>query len=212
MSTISPHEKKLGLLSLPDEVLLQILIDVAPHLQDPQRLDHSPFALHGPYGRFQGSMLVNRRLFRLGTEISLCSFVHKAQMMYTYTTLANVEEIDPTEQQYCCLPLPLAHNSLRRMRLDVTMNGSEFPPTFPKDVKGYLERFAALREVEIVMLVGVYRPKEVIAEHAQRMWEAVREWMEERPDARPVRRSAKATAWYLGSCSGAPMWKSDETD
>ncbi|KAK4949556.1 hypothetical protein LTR10_012174 [Elasticomyces elasticus] len=204
MSTISPPEKA-GLLSLPDEVLLQVLNDVAPHLQDSQRLDQSPFT----YGRFQSSMLVNRRFLRLGTEVSLCSFVHKAQMMYT--TLAH-EEIDPTEQQYCCLPLPLAHNSLRRMRLDVTMKDTELSQTIPKDVKSYLERFAALREVEIVMLVWRYQPKEVIAEHAQRTWEAVRKWMEEGPDAKPVRRSAKVTAWKVSSCCDAPVWKSDEEE
>ncbi|KAK5745019.1 hypothetical protein LTR17_001770 [Elasticomyces elasticus] len=206
MATILPPEKA-GLLSLPDEVLLQVLGDVAPHLQDPERLDHSPFALHGPYGRYQRSMLVNRRLFRLGTEVSLCSFVHKAHMVYR---TKDVEEIDSTEQQYCCLPLPLAHNSIRRMRLDVTMEGTELPPTFQKDIESYLERFAALREVEIVMLVSVYQPKEVIAEHAQRMWETVRKWMEEGPDAKPIQRSAKAAAWKLGFCCGTPVWKSDE--
>ncbi|KAK5726888.1 hypothetical protein LTR15_002778 [Elasticomyces elasticus] len=133
-------------------------------------------------------------------------------MKYSWRTL-DAEEIDPTEQQYCCLPLPPAHNSLRRMRLDVTMEGTKLPVTFPEDVKSYLERFAALREVEIVMLVWVYKPKEMIAGHAQRTWEVVREWMEEGPDAKPVRRSAKMIAWKLLGCSSdAPVWKSDESD
>ncbi|KAK5687962.1 hypothetical protein LTR17_026623 [Elasticomyces elasticus] len=82
------------------------------------------------------------------------------------------------------------------------MKGDELPTTFPKDVKSYLERFAALREADIVLLVSVYQPKQVIAEHVRRMWETVREWMEEGPDAKPVRRSAKVTAWLLGSCCG----------
>ncbi|KAK5708131.1 hypothetical protein LTR97_000671 [Elasticomyces elasticus] len=93
------------------------------------------------------------------------------------------------------------------------MEGTKLPVTFPEDVKSYLERFAALREVEIVMLVWVYKPKEVIAGHAQRVWETVREWIKEGPDAKPVRRSAKVIAWkLLGCASDAPVWKSDDEE